>query len=171
MTILTKFGIGLAIGLPNAIGWAGSSLTRNAIPTWYEELKLPSWRPPNRAFPIVWTSLYTAMGYSSYLIWRDGQGFSGAGRIPLYFYGANLALNGLWTPLFFGKKRIDLAMVDILALLGVIGGCIATFHPVNPTASYLLIPYFIWTTFAAALNFQIWRDNRKKGSETSPKSL
>lgn len=100
------------------------------------------------------------MGYASYMIYRDGGGFDGRARIPLMVYGANLVLNGLWTPLFFGLKRPDLAMLDIVALLGAIGATIAEFHPINQTASFLLVPYFLWTAFASALNLNIWLNNR-----------
>jgi len=167
MSLVSKVG---AIVLPNAIGWAGSTFTRSAIPTWYEKLKKPSWRPPNAVFPIAWTALYTGMGAASWLVWRDGNGFSGPARLPLTMYATNLVLNGLWTPLFFGLKRIDLALIDITLLVGVIGGCIATFYPVNQTASYLLIPYLLWTSFATLLNFKIWLDNPRGGAIESEDS-
>ncbi|XP_053201692.1 translocator protein-like isoform X1 [Panonychus citri] len=169
-TVKTTILIICAVALPNLIGWAGSNFTRAAIPTWYEKLKRPSWRPPNIAFPIVWTALYTTMGAASYLIYRDGGGFNGPARLPLTVYGVNLILNGLWTPLFFGAKRIDLALADILALIGVIGGCVATFYPVNKTAAYMMIPYLLWTSFASLLNFKIWLDNPSGGVNSTDNS-
>lgn len=110
------------------------------------------------------------MGAASYLIYRDGGGFNGPARLPLTVYGVNLILNGLWTPLFFGAKRIDLALADILALIGVIGGCVATFYPVNKTAAYMMIPYLLWTSFASLLNFKIWLDNPSGGVNSTDNS-
>ena len=130
---------------------------------WYERLAKPSWRPPNWLFAPVWTVLYFAIAVSGWLIWREA-GFAGA-VLPLTIYGLQLFLNGIWTPLFFGLHRIDLGFLDIVLLWTSIVVTIAVFYPINASAALLLLPYLAWVTFAAALNFSIWRLNQSAETE------
>jgi translocator protein len=125
---------------------------------WYEYLKKPSWRPPNRIFAPVWTILYFMIAASGWLVWQRA-GFAGA-ALPLSVYAVQLILNASWTPLFFGLHRPDLGFLDIVLLWLSIGATIALFYPVHAGAALLLIPYLAWITFAAALNFAVWRLNR-----------
>ena len=92
--------------LPYVGGFAGSFITKSNIKNWYENLDRPSWRPPNWAFGPVWTALYGAMGYASYLVYRDG---SGGVSLPLCLYASQLLLNWTWTPLFFGAHNVKAA--------------------------------------------------------------
>ncbi|XP_022237888.1 translocator protein-like isoform X1 [Limulus polyphemus] len=151
-----------AVIAPHLGGLAGAFITKREVPEWYETLRKPDWRPPNWMFGPVWGTLYTSMGVASYLVWRDGGGFSGDAKLPLALYGTQLALNWAWTPIFFGAHKKGMALVDIIALWGTIGGCIYTFWSINHKASYLMIPYIAWVTLASALNYCIWRDNRDK---------
>ncbi|KAG8177978.1 hypothetical protein JTE90_019989 [Oedothorax gibbosus] len=151
-----------AIALPHVGGIIGSVISRKHIKTWYETLKRPSWRPPNWAFGPVWLTLYTGMGYASYLVWREGGGFQGPAREPLILYGCNLALNWAWSPIFFGAHKKGLALVEILALWGTIGACTYSFYPISKTAAYIMLPYWAWVSLASALTYCIWRDNKDK---------
>ncbi len=97
------------------------------------------------------------MGVASYLIYSNGT--PSTIKLPLTLYGIQLFLNFIWTPLFFGAKKFGAAFADILLMDSAIIACIGTFYSVSPTASYLMIPYLMWTSFASYLNFRIWRDN------------
>ncbi|GAC1679506.1 MAG: tryptophan-rich sensory protein [Steroidobacteraceae bacterium] len=124
---------------------------------WYERLKKPSWRPPNRLFAPVWTVLYLMIAVAGWLVWRDA-GFAGAGW-PLAVYALQLILNAAWTPLFFGLHRPDLGCIDIVLVWASIIATIVLFYPIHVGAALLLVPYLAWTTFATALNFAVWRLN------------
>ena len=129
---------------------------------WYERLTKPSWRPPNRLFPPVWSILYVMIAVSGWLVWREA-GFSGA-AIPLTVFFLQLALNAAWTPIFFGLHRIDLGLATIVLVWMSIVATIVVFYSVSGVAAYLLVPYLLWVTFAVALNFSIWRHNPSDGS-------
>ena len=124
---------------------------------WYERLAKPAWRPPNRLFAPVWTILYFTIAVSGWLVWREA-GFAGA-ALPLAVYGLQLVLNAAWTPIFFGLHRPNLAFLDIVLVWLSIVATMLLFYPINAAAALLLLPYLVWVTFAAALNFDIWRLN------------
>lgn len=124
---------------------------------WYERLRKPSWRPPNRLFAPVWTVLYAMIAVSGWLVWREA-GFAGA-ALPLAVYALQLLLNAAWTPLFFGLHRPDLGFLDIVFLWFSIIATVALFWPISAAAALLLVPYLAWVTFAAALNLAVWRLN------------
>ena len=125
---------------------------------WYERLVKPAWRPPNRLFAPVWTVLYFTIAISGWLVWREA-GFASA-ALPLAIYALQLVLNAAWTPLFFGLHRPDLGFIDIVLVWLSIIATIAFFFPIDAAAALLLLPYLAWVTFAAALNFAVWRLNR-----------
>ena len=114
---------------------------------WYEGLNKPGWTPPNWAFPVVWLVLYLMIGAAGWITWRL-SGFSLATGLWL----AQLALNAAWSWLFFGRKRMDLAFLDVIAMWLAIAGFIVAAWPISPTASLLFVPYLVWVTIAATLN-------------------
>lgn len=146
------------LGISLLICWGAAALggvwTASGVDGWYRTLSRPSWTPPDAVFGPVWAALYTAMAVSAWLIWRRaGWGWS------LAAFAAQLVLNVAWSGLFFGAQRIGLALLDIVALWAAILLCIALFRPVSTAASLLLAPYLAWVSYAAALNFSIWRMN------------
>lgn len=144
-------------GLCLAVGWIGSQVTEPALGDWYTALAKPSWTPPNAAFPIVWTALYVVMAVAAWLVWRE-RGDT-AISLPMTLFGVQLALNSAWSVLFFGLRRPDLGLIEIILLLAAILATALAFGRVRPLAGWLLLPYLLWTAYAAALNFAIWRMN------------
>ena len=136
-----------------------ASLTGAFVSThgWYEELIKPSWNPPNWIFGPVWTVLYILMAVAAWRIWRLGGW--GRQRSALTLFMIQWALNALWTPLFFGLHLLGYAFAEILILWLFIVLTIRAFWCVDRIAGALLIPYAAWVTFAAVLNFTLWRLN------------
>jgi tryptophan-rich sensory protein len=124
---------------------------------WYATLKKPAWNPPGWVFGPVWTALYTMMAVAAWLVWQRG-GFASQRR-PLTLFLAQLALNAAWTPLFFGLRLPGLAFAEIMVLWLAIAATLTSFRGVSRPAAWLLVPYLAWVTFAAALNFALWRLN------------
>jgi len=129
---------------------------------WYRRLKKPSWCPPDWLFGPVWLVLYLSVAVSGWLVWRQA-GFDGA-ALALSVYAVQLVLNGLWSTLFFGLRRPDLAFMEIVCLWLSVVATIALFHPIDATASWILIPYAAWVGFAAILNLSFWRLNPARAS-------
>lgn len=103
-----------AIIIPNAGSWINGYITRKNIDNWYNGLKFPAYRPPNWVFAPVWASLYSGMGYGSFLVWKEGGGFNGDAKLPLALYGTQLAMNMAWTPLFFAKHDLKTVSIDFI---------------------------------------------------------
>ncbi|PRP81919.1 peripheral-type benzodiazepine receptor [Planoprotostelium fungivorum] len=153
-----------SVGLPILGGWTSGLFTRQALATYYKNLKKPSWTPPPIAFPIAWTTLYATMGYASFRVLARLTGYlpltTALTTAPMLAYFGQLVLNFSWTPLFFVKRRPDLAMIDITLLnLGILYTA-HEFVKVDRLAGKLLIPYWLWVSFAGTLNFWIWRNNQ-----------
>jgi translocator protein len=104
-------------------------------------------------FGPVWTILYALMGIAAWRVWKD-RGFSGA-TVPLSLFAAQLVVNAIWTPLFFGAGLLGWALVDILVLNLLLGATIVAFSRVDRPAGLLLVPYILWVLFATALNAAI----------------
>lgn len=147
----------ISIFVAEAAGIIGSVFTFSEIPAWYATLVKPSFSPPNWIFGPVWTTLYCLMGISAFLIWQKRK--SVAARTGLLVYGANLVANSLWSIVFFGMHRPDLALLVIFVLWSTIVVMIVRFWKINKIASLLLVPYLCWVTFATFLNYSIYSLN------------
>ena len=129
---------------------------------WYEGLRKPGWTPPNLAFPIVWTVLFILNAIAGWLVWRQA-GFDALLDSPaLTVYGVSLVINALWSALFFGAKRMDWAMADVVLLWVSIAATMVLFQPYSPVSSLLQAPYLVWVTIAAALNYRVMQLNPRR---------
>jgi benzodiazapine receptor len=134
----------------------GSVFTARSVRGWYAGLTRPSWNPPSWVFGTVWTILYLLMAVSAWLVWRHDQ-FRSQGALILF--GVQLALNVLWTYLFFWKRQIGPAFGEIALLWMMLVATIVAFYPLSRLAAWLLVPYAVWVAFASYLNFRIWQLN------------
>lgn len=135
------------VGVCEAAGLAATPFTASAIPAWYATLAKPSFSPPNWVFGPVWTTLYFLMGLAAWLVWKKHK--------SLALFYLQLALNFLWSLLFFGLHSPILGLVDIIFLWTFILLTINQFKKVSRPAAYLLLPYLLWVSFAAILNLAI----------------
>ena len=131
------------------VGILGSYFTIPQISGWYQTLNKPPFNPPNWIFGPVWTALYAIMGVAIYMVVTSGKKIKGA----IAVFGLQLALNLLWSLVFFGLHQILLALAIIILLWLAIAGTIIKFAKISKTAAYLLVPYLLWVTFASMLNF------------------
>ncbi|MFC1806037.1 TspO/MBR family protein [Planctomycetota bacterium] len=160
MKLGTKDVLALVVCLALCFGAAaiGSLFTGPAVSTWFQQIRKPSYSPPDWLFGPVWTALYATMAVAAWLIWRKGDAASR--RLPLFLFGVQLALNAAWSPIFFGLRSFGGAFVEIVALWLAILATLVAFLPVSVPAGVLLVPYLGWVSFAAVLNFSIWRLNQ-----------
>ncbi|EKD84708.1 MAG: hypothetical protein ACD_38C00169G0009 [uncultured bacterium] len=146
----------LSISLCLGAGILGSFFTISSIPTWYAALNKPVFSPPNFVFGPVWTTLYIVMGVALYLVISDKrQVIRKTREKAIQIFGIQLALNALWSIVFFGMKNPALAFVNIIALWIAIFLTTKAFYKINKFAGYLLIPYLLWVSFATILNLSI----------------
>ncbi|MBL7016004.1 MAG: tryptophan-rich sensory protein [Kiritimatiellales bacterium] len=117
---------------------------------WYAALNKPLWNPPPWVFGPVWSVLYLMIGLAGYFAWTRGD--RAERRVDFAVYGAQLFMNALWTPLFFGLRRPMLALADLIVLWFLIVLCIGLFALRSRLAAWLMFPYFLWVSFAGALN-------------------
>jgi tryptophan-rich sensory protein len=152
-------GVGGLIGwlLVTAAAAALGGLASARAGEFYATLERPSWAPPAAVFGPVWTTLYVLMAVAAWLVWRE-RGFAGA-RVALALYLAQLALNALWTWLFFAWRQGALALAEIVVLWLALAATVVAFRRVRPLAGALLLPYLAWVSFATALTAAVWRAN------------
>lgn len=142
------------------LGAGVSPASRPSTRRWFRRLRKPPYQPPPQVFGPVWTVLYSMIATSG---WRVYEGKPGrARRRALGLWGAQMVLNGLWSPLFFGAKRKRLALVDSAMLLATAVGYTAQARRVDRNAAWLVAPYVGWLAYATLLNLAIVRRNPAK---------
>jgi tryptophan-rich sensory protein len=164
----------IALGLPLVAAAIGSSVTQKSVDSWYQTLHKPRWNPPGWVFGPVWSVLYLLMGIASWLVWRSGQDNKAKSDVKLWrkqkktikqaliLYVSHLGFNVLWSVIFFGLRRIQWALAELLLLWGLIGATLIRFYRIRHVAGWLLVPYLLWATFAALLNARLWQLNRRR---------
>ncbi len=121
---------------------------------WYKNLRKPSWTPPDWLFPVAWSVLYFMIAVAGYLVWMAEPTHP-----AMLLWAAQLILNAAWSWLFFGRRDMATALVDVSAMWLAIAGFIILAWPISPIASALFVPYLVWVSFATALNYRVWRLN------------
>jgi translocator protein len=153
-------------------GIIGGFATMNSVREWYPTLKKPMFTPPSWVFGPAWTILFTLMGIALYLIWRRwktcqipawklSSTYLTAADIGVVLFFAQLTLNAFWSIIFFGFCSPGAAMIEIIALWVFILMTTIYFFKVSKIAGVLLLPYLLWSSFAAVLNFAIWLMNSR----------
>ncbi|HUY62338.1 MAG TPA: TspO/MBR family protein [Candidatus Paceibacterota bacterium] len=151
-TVRSAVGLVVAVAICEAAGIVGAVFTTPAIPTWYAGLAKSALTPPAWVFGPVWTTLYALMGIAAYLAWRTRA--PSAGR-ALWLFALQLALNVLWSVVFFGYRAPAPALLVIALLWLAIAATIAAFAKLSRAGAWLLAPYLLWVSFAAYLNLAI----------------
>jgi tryptophan-rich sensory protein len=143
------------IFVSEAAGFIGSLFTVPAIPSWYASLIKPEIAPPNWVFAPVWTILFALMGFAAFLIWQHRQEQKRQADLALDLFFLQLGLNLAWSAIFFGWQAPAAAFVEIIILWLAILATIVSFARLSRLSAWLLVPYFLWVSFAAYLNYLI----------------
>lgn len=158
----------VSVAIPLAVGFLGSLFTTPSIGNWYAELAKPALTPPNWIFGPVWTTLFVLMGISLFLVWNKrehgwrflwfGKKAAAAKRRTRFIvlFIVQLALNLLWSVIFFGAHLPGLASFEILLLAATIAILIALAWKISKPAAWLLVPYLAWVGFATYLTWALW---------------
>ena len=134
----------------------GAGATGGLFPPgpWYRALRKPSWTPPDWVFPVTWTTLYICMAVAGARV-----ALAPGNSLAMALWALQIALNGLWTPVFFGLRNIRLGMVVLAGLWASVAACLWALWQVDTLAGALFVPYLLWVTIAGALNASVWRLN------------
>ena len=140
--------LAVTFGLPFLLSLPGMGGMRD-----YAQLQKPPLSPPGWLFGVVWTILYLLMGIAAYLVWQTGDEDR---TKALKTYYLQLAVNAIWTPIYFWLQLRLLAFIWLLLLIALVVLTLVRFYPISKTAAFLLLPYLPWLAFAAYLNFGTW---------------
>jgi tryptophan-rich sensory protein len=147
------------IALSEGAGIIGSIFTVSSIQGWYTTLTRPELAPPNWVFAPVWTTLFLLMGAAAFLVWKKGWHRKDV-KVALSIFLAQLALNTLWSIMFFGLQNPGAAFAEIIILWLAIVATIVTFGLISKPAAWLLVPYILWVSLASYLNYMLWMLNQ-----------
>ena len=136
----------------------GGAATATSVDTWYRTLRRPAWNPPDWVFGPVWTLLYVGMAVAAWRVWRASE--VPAARQTLALFGAQLALNALWSVLFFGLRQPGWAFVEVIVFWACLVVLQFRFCRTDPIAAALWAPYVAWVSFASGLSGTVWWLNR-----------
>lgn len=150
-----SFSLIFSVLLCELAGIIGSLFTAPAIPVWYASLERPSFAPPEWVFGPVWTTLFALMGIALFLVWEQAR-HQKKGKVAIGAFVVQLLLNTFWSVLFFGFRSPGAAFGEIFFLWAAIAVTIVAFARISKTAAWLLVPYLLWVSFAAYLNYAIW---------------
>ena len=152
MKSISRLALSLLLCL--GVGMLASLVTRPEISTWYAALVKPSWTPPSLAFPIVWSVLYVLMAVSLWRLWNL-EPRSAARSRAIFWFMVQLALNGLWSPVFFGWHNTKAALAIIIGLLIAIVLTMLAASRAERLAAWLLAPYLVWVAYATTINIGV----------------
>ena len=148
----------VAILIPLIVGGISGFFTTQSVQGWYATVNKPWFNPPNWIFGPVWTTLYIMMGVAFFLIWKSEADID-LKKQAMLFYFVQLALNFCWSLIFFYAQQPGWAFLEIIVMWGMILSTIIWFGKISSPAAWLLVPYIFWVSFAAILNYSIWRLN------------
>jgi tryptophan-rich sensory protein len=154
--------LAVAITVSELAGVIGSLFTIPSIPSWYAGLTKPAFTPPSWVFGPVWTILFALMGVAAFLVWSVYEKAGGRAqkrkiKIALVLFFGQLVLNILWSVIFFGMRNPGAAFVEIIFLWLAILATVIAFAKISKPAAILLLPYILWVSFAAFLDYSIWK--------------
>jgi len=148
----------ISIAIPLMVGAVAGFFTSSGVNGWYLIANKPPFNPPNWLFAPVWTALYLMMGIALYLVWSKGAD-KAIKKMAIILFSVQLLLNFAWSFIFFYAHQPGWAFVEIIVMWVMILLTIFWFGKISPLAAWLLVPYISWVSFAALLNFYIWKLN------------
>ena len=151
--------LAVAILAVEIVGASGAVFTTSGLASWYGTLQQPALAPPNWVFAPVWTTLFALLGVAVWLVWRQVDASPPTGRqarLALWIFVVHFAVNLAWSAAFFGAQSVVLGLATIAVLWVLIVLTMWAFDRVDRRAALLLVPYLLWVSFAAYLNYQFW---------------
>jgi len=148
--------LAVAVLAVEVVGASGAVFTAQGLTDWYATLQRPALAPPNWVFGPVWTTLFALMGGALWLVWRRAEELPRAVRLAAAVFAVHFVFNLGWSAVFFGLQRIGLGLATIAVLWVLILATMWAFGRVDRRAAALLVPYLLWVSFAAVLNYRFW---------------